>query len=1125
MSYKPSNVYIDLTNSKSAYSTDSSYPPSGTTANHGPYALGNTFQACGQQYADPNYVRFRTWMNFNLPTNYMTLDAVLHLRVYSKNGAQTSVFQVRRSTAAVPPLAGDFGDYGTVLDSVTDPPSDSDQSFDVDSSYLSSVMKFMLTTDRDIDEVTPTGNEYYYVYGDNATYKPYLTIQVPEDSKAPTNVGATPTTNGTYIEATGIYNAAGTNGNTQLTYIRIQISDDAGFSNILKDTGQVAYSPIDDGESISKLVEWFPSSAGTYYIRIATWDDDNHMLSEVWGSSSFTVSYPTITSLTYTQNKEKYKFTAVIEDSYSKPPRVTLTVGNKSYVMNIVSRTGSYVYTYTKTVELEVGDYEYHIEVGNVWKVLIGDDYFLHAHYRFNNVKTYYTKDVKQYVTVDGDQVVVSGDKVFVMDPLEVKSYKGRIDIYLGDSKLNAWDIILQDNLLPETSTINFNTDTYIGAGDINVVMRTNNLKKYVFIVSSAEKEKGYWKITATSKAKEDFDDTITFGAQIVNSLDLLKTILPDYYFRGDLEQNIVYQQYLNEPISNILSKLLILNNKVAYERNKTITIKGWTERTKLVMHKNDPLTTYREDRTQLVNSLREYYTKIQYPLPDTALTNYASTLWTGTVADAQRTGNYLLAPSNSLYMLKGTGEIYASVDFLFSDYDNFNLNWNPDSATSLEVRLETDSSNYYSYSRAFSGGTGSGFIKSGANSKTDEVSKSINFTAVKISYVQAYTTQPCKIKMQLKLSGAVVETVDFRMTNALSSGTYRISNSFSNTEADELVLTFTNLYVVSGSYGVNCYKLDITKYVEETQQTGTKTLTRWEQKFIDKVFGSATKWYLLKGESTTITGQVVLGAVPTLIDTRYYKFVGRAYIYCGAEKNEGDDVVALKIPVSVSLYLGEGNKLTVDFSVDYTNSSYYSVGFNNNINYSITAQILETIGTFETVWVFKPLAWASTYNLWDNIRIPLSAFTKTGNPTNQINTIRLNATSDNYYDKLFVKAANPQSLYVDVEDIESIDKWKKKYKERKLDGWNSEESATAFAEAFVDLFKNPITQYSKSFKIDVDADLGDIVVCDGTDLQIYRIVYNWESGLATVFAGRNVRNTVEFLKSVSRRIETLERI
>jgi hypothetical protein len=51
------------------------------------------------------------------------------------------------------------------------------------------------------------------------------------------------------------------------------------------------------------------------------------------------------------------------------------------------------------------------------------------------------------------------------------------------------------------------------------------------------------------------------------------------------------------------------------------------------------------------------------------------------------------------------------------------------------------------------------------------------------------------------------------------------------------------------------------------------------------------------------------------------------------------------------------------------------------------------------------------------------------------------------------------------------------------------------------------------------------MVDCDGTILPVYKIVYDLNAGQMTVFVGRSVTDTLEWLKETSRKIDAIEKV
>jgi len=836
-----------------------------------------------------------------------------------------------------------------------------------------------------------------------------------------------------------------------------------------------SYSPTNDN-----FIVGFPS------VTSLTFKQDNEKINDL-------LIYTTADDLIYTSldeeifiektaPNEKFTFYAVVQDTYSKPPRTTLTIGNKSYVMELVSRTGNYAYTYKKTVEVEEGDYEYHVEVGNVWTVLIDKTYYLHVHYNLNDKK---------------------------------------VEIFWENKKINAWDITLEENLLPDLNKVEFSTDEDITTGDLRLVSRIRTLKSYPLQIESKSLEEGHYHITAVSTAKRDLDETVSISTKSMNSKDLIQSLLPDYIIQGNIDEAIVLQQFVDEKISFILNKVLILNGAYAFLRNKRIFIHLPSEDSRLTLFKNDVGVSWSEDRKNILNHLKEYYKIIQYPVPASLFTNYDSANWNGTVSDVTHTTNLTLPPSVNFYMLKGNGTIYRTVDFLFSNFDHFRVNWSPDSATSLEIRLETNSSNYYTYTRNFSGQKGAGFILQG-NSMNDEVTKTITFSTKYISKVEGYVTQPCRVKVILKKAGSIVASTDYQSVSS------HFWQNFQNIQCDEIDITFTNLYVVNNSYGINCSQLKIVEYVQEFEATGTREHTTWSQNFSGRsgINGVQSAVQLTKGQDTTITGDATAGAVPPLEAGERYLLRGGGKVWVDKFKNASgtspDDWHGY-MWVSTDKWVGDG-KLQLAFSQYFKNNDYYKIVIYSPIYWNVSASKLKTTTTGEYVWIHKNYAWSETYNLFDNIDIPLSSFSKVGSPTNQINTIRLIASGDNFYDTIEVYSSNPAPKYVEVQDENSINDYGDKFQARKMDGWSSEESARAFANALVNLLKDPIVTYEKTLPINTSVDCGDMVKADGANLPIKRIVYDFEKRVKTIYVGKAISNMVEFLKAMARRIETLEK-
>ena len=894
----------------------------------------------------------------------------------------------------------------------------------------------------------------------------------------PANLSLVPVNDGQNVVVRGQYNAvAGEQG----TYVRIQISDTADFSHILNDTGQVAITPINDEDYYQRIVNWFPTSAGTYYYRMAFWNAGNYLDAPLWGSSSFIVNYPTITSIAYSNEKDMFTFLAIVTDYYTKPPIVTLNVDNDTDVMDYVNRTGTgpYAYTFSKIVRLERGDYEYFVKIGNVWTTIIGDIRYLHADYNLNE--------------------------------------EPKIEVFLGNEKINSWNHLLTENVLPDFPELEFDTNEKIEAFDVITKFTKNDFKQYNMEIKGQSKITEGYHIRTKEIANRDLEQTVSFASQAINSLSLLKSLLPQYIFGGTLAETIYLQSFLDERVIDILKRILILNNAIGYVRNKKIYLYDLSNVNALFkMNVVDAQIGYESDPSVIVNKVREYYIRMMYPVPNNIFTNYDASNWLGTATDVRQTGNGVLPESGNLYCLKGNGTIYRTLDFLWSDFDQLNMKWSPDVATSLEIRLETDAANYRKYTRAYSGQKGAGFVLTG-NLVTDIVTKTITFADKYIHTVQGNMSQACSFKIELKLDGNIVATSDWLTTTGI------FGYAFNNVLCDTILLSFTNLYPVGTSYGVNCLNLSIEEYKKIYQVTDIRQSQNWHERYT----GSMGLSWVKNGLVYTGTATTTFGSAPSLGgDESYSVQVNKCTSYASkATPAPGGGYTWKNFTISASLGVGVNSKGIIEasfgcsFVLDYEGQPFAIPAF----SYSFDIYRILTVYTGVWVWIYETYVWQSTYNLWDDISIPFSQFTAVGTPTNQINTIRLIATTNNYYDTIYFIKNIPVPKYVEAENVESSARGIK-FQERKTDGWSSKESALAFAKAFVNLFGDPAESYSKKMSMKTDINIGDMVDCDGTILPVYKISYDLKTGQMTVFVGRSVTDTLEFLKETSRKIEAIEK-
>ncbi len=120
-----------------------------------------------------------------------------------------------------------------------------------------------------------------------------------------------------------------------------------------------------------------------------------------------------------------------------------------------------------------------------------------------------------------------------------------------------------------------------------------------------------------------DFEQVKTSKLQAINSLYLLQTLLPDYSFEGDLEQIIYLQSFIDEKITDIIKRLLIINYSFGYVRNKKIHLFSYDSQNVLFRIGKRDFADWDFDATTICNKLREYYLIKQYPVPENSFTLY----------------------------------------------------------------------------------------------------------------------------------------------------------------------------------------------------------------------------------------------------------------------------------------------------------------------------------------------------------------------------------------------------------------------------------------------------------------------------------------------------------------------
>jgi hypothetical protein len=803
------------------------------------------------------------------------------------------------------------------------------------------------------------------------------------------------------------------------------------------------------------------------------------------GDNLLVIGFPTITSMVVSNSKDKYAFTAVINDTYNKVPVVSLNVNNETVIMDCLGRTGTgpYVYTYSKILSLERGDFAYYINIGNVWTTVVADAQFMHADYNLG------------------------------LAP--------QIEIFIGNRKIKAWNPVISESILPDYPEIDFDTDEYIGEFDITVRFIKNDIKTYVMALQGISKIDGGYRVHAREDAENDLSQVVSLGLQAMNSLNLFKSILSGYVFFGNLAETVYFQSFVNDTIASIASRILILNHSIALTRNKKMYIYDMNNVNSLFrLSKNDAHVDFSSNPSSIINKVWEYYIRTMYPVPNVALTNYDAANWVGTVSDVRQTTNGILPPSKAVYCLKGNGTIARTVNFSWTDFDQFHLNWSPDAATQLEIRLETDTNNYRKYIRTFAGKQGAGFVLTSSN-LTDIVTKTISFAAKYISMITGTVSQSCSYKIELKLSGVSVFLTDWVSTYGDNQFGYGINNI----QCDEILLSFKNLYPVGTAYGIECLNLHLEEYAQTYHVTSTEVRANWHSDFSG---GGGTLVYSPIGPTWNYTLEDHCGAAPScdVQNGESMSYGGSAYLAVWLVHTNVDGTkteIPLRIGAGCSIGPNSNNEIIVNCDASYTQDDPNDMVIVGGIIYKCWATRFITASIGEWVWVYGDYDWLTSYNLWDSLAVPYSQFQVVGTPTDTINTIRFVVTGDNYYDALNMTQSTPIAHYVEAINTESI-KQGVRFQERKTDGWSSKESASAFAKAFVALYGIAVNSYSKQMPMNTDISIGDMVDCDDVLLPVYKISYDLKAGQMIVFIGRSTTSTLEFMKETSRKIEAVEK-
>jgi hypothetical protein len=383
-------------------------------------------------------------------------------------------------------------------------------------------------------------------------------------------------------------------------------------------------------------------------------------------------------------------------------------------------------------------------------------------------------------------------------------------------------------------------------------------------------------------------------------------------------------------------------------------------------------------------------------------------------------------------------------------------------------------------------------------------VSKTIDISHLRIAKISLQSTSACLVKFAYIEDGNTVYESNY--TNLGNSLDYTFPEwVYQGHIADQIKLTFTSLYPIGSNYGVQIGTMTMQYYTQDFVETGKKTFMRHYEKRKVKYSPNTT---MDLGSAPAISSDETLNLGIDAVVYVYWKYVS------GDKKGQISGHAVWKVPASVWV---ENGRIKAQFG-DYTLPPATLPPAITDYEATLTIKVYKTVTSGYSTWVFRGYDFTTTYNLWDEVELNLSAFQAVGSPTSQINTIRLVANGINYYDEIYLLNSKPAVHYVEVGEGNEIT-------ERTTDGLLDEDSATMFATALLNLLSKPIEEYEAVKPLETIVSLGDGVLTPSGDiLPVYRIVWNFADGYKTLFIGRQVQNTIAFLKQTAERITALEK-
>lgn len=143
------------------------------------------------------------------------------------------------------------------------------------------------------------------------------------------SISALPASSG-YAQIGGILKA----GVPTINKKRAQIADESTFASPLADSTELSATE-GAGDTVTIIVSWTPSTAGTYYARLGVQASGD--ASMTWVIVVFVVHFPVISSVAATHlNGSLYRITVVVIDEYADPPDVSVTIDGQTSLARLM---------------------------------------------------------------------------------------------------------------------------------------------------------------------------------------------------------------------------------------------------------------------------------------------------------------------------------------------------------------------------------------------------------------------------------------------------------------------------------------------------------------------------------------------------------------------------------------------------------------------------------------------------------------------------------------------------------------------------------------------------------------------------------------------------------------------